>query len=84
MSWYLYIAIARTGIYYTGISTDPKRRIKDHNRGKGSSLARSQGPFKLIYTSPPLPNQSEARKREIEVKSWDRAKKQRLINDELR
>jgi putative endonuclease len=83
MSWYLYIAEARTGIYYTGITTDPKRRIKDHNRGKGSSLARSQGPFTLLYVSEPLSNQSVARKYEIEVKGWNRKKKERLINGEL-
>lgn len=83
MPWYLYIARARTGIYYTGITTDTDRRIRDHNAGKGSSLARSQGPFTLIYTSPPLENQSIARKCEIEVKSWSRTKKEQLMNDVL-
>ena len=79
MPWYLYLARARTGIYYTGITTNPERRIRDHNRGRGSSLARSQGPFTLIYTSPSLPDQSAARKREIEVKSWSRKRKEQLI-----
>ena len=82
MSWFLYIAQARTGIYYTGITTDPARRIQDHNKGKGSSLARSQGPFTLIYTSPPLPDQSTARKREIEVKRWSRERKEKFIKEE--
>ena len=79
MSWYLYIAQARTGIYYTGITTNPERRIQDHNKGKGSSLAKAQGPFTLIYTSPPFPDQSAARKQEIQVKSWPRKKKEKLI-----
>ena len=83
MSWYLYIAEARTGIYYTGITTDPERRIKDHNRGKGSSLARSQGPFTLLYTSGPLPDQSAARKREIKVKGWSRKEKEELMRGEI-
>lgn len=83
MSWYLYLARARTGIYYTGITTDPKRRIIDHNKGKGSSLARSQGPFTLIYTSGPLPNQSIATKLEIKVKGWSRKEKKQLIKGEL-
>jgi putative endonuclease len=82
MPWFLYIARARTGIYYTGITTDTKRRIKDHNRGKGSSLARSQGPFTLIYTSNSLPNQSVARKLEIQVKGWTRKEKEGLIKGE--
>ena len=83
-SWYLYIAQARTGIYYTGISTDPKRRIDDHNNGKGSSLAKAQGPFTLRYVSPAMPNRSIATKREIEVKSWARAKKEKLITSAIK
>lgn len=78
-SWFLYIALARTGRYYVGITTDPPRRIEDHNHGRGSRMAVNQGPFTLVYISPPLPNQSAARKREIQVKGWPRAKKQKLI-----
>lgn len=80
MAWYLYIAQARTGRYYVGITTEPERRIKDHNEGRGCRMAVNQGPFTLVYTSPPLPDQSTARKMEIEAKSWRRAKKQKLIN----
>ena len=83
MSWYLYIAEARTGIYYTGITTDPERRIKDHNKGRGSSLARSQGPFTLLYVSDALPDQSTARKQEIQVKGWSRKEKEKLVRGEL-
>ena len=81
--WYLYIAQARTGRYYVGITTEPARRIKDHNKGRGSRMAVNQGPFTLVYTSPALPDQSSARKREIEVKSWNRAKKIRLIDGDI-
>ena len=83
MSWYLYIAQARTGRYYVGITTEPARRIKDHNKGRGSRMAVNQGPFVLVYTSPSLPNQSTARKLEIQVKGWTRAKKQKLIDGQL-
>lgn len=83
MPWFLYIAQARTGNYYVGITTEPERRIRDHNKGNGARMAKNQGPFTLIYTSPPLLNQSAARKMEIEVKSWKRAKKGKLINGEV-
>lgn len=83
MSWYLYIAQARTGNYYVGITTEPTRRIKVHNAGRGSRMAMIQGPFTLVYTSEPLPDQSTARKQEIQVKNWKRAKKIRLINGEI-
>jgi len=83
MSWYLYIARARTGRYYVGITTEPDRRIKEHNKGRGSRMAVNQGPFKLVYVSQPMLNQSEARKREIQVKGWTRQKKERLIIGEI-
>ncbi len=83
MSWYLYIAESSKGKFYVGITTEPKRRIEDHNKGNGSRMAKIEGPFRLIYTSLPMANQSEARKREIQIKGWTRAKKQKLIKGEL-
>jgi putative endonuclease len=82
MNWYVYIAEAKTGYYYTGITTNPELRILKHNKGRGSQMARQQGPFELIYTSSPFPNKSEARKREAQIKGWSREKKQKLINGE--
>lgn len=79
MPWYLYIAQARTGRYYVGITTEPDRRIRDHNSGRGCRMAVNQGPFKLVYTSQQLPNQSIARKLEIKIKAWTRSKKHKLI-----
>jgi len=80
MSWYVYIAKAKTGRFYTGITTNTESRITKHNSGKGSRFARDQGPFKLVYSSKTFLNKSEARKREIQVKGWSRNKKLKLIN----
>ena len=79
MNWHVYIAKARTERYYTGITNDPETRIIKHNIGKGSRMAKQQGPFVLIYTSLPFPNKSEARKREIQIKGWKKEKKEKLI-----
>ena len=79
-SWFVYVAKAKTGRFYTGITTDPAKRIIAHNNGKGSRFAKDQGPFELTYTSPAFPNKSEARKREIQIKGWRRVKKLNLIN----
>ena len=83
MLWYLYIAEARTGNYYVGISTDVARRIDDHNKGHGAIMAKTQGPFKLVYTSKPLPDQSTARKLEMKIKKWPRERKTNLISGNL-
>ena len=79
MSWYVYIARASTGHYYTGITNNPKNRIMKHNSGKGSRMAKQQGPFVLVYVSGDLINKSEARKREIQIKGWTTLKKEKLI-----
>lgn len=82
MKWYVYIAQAKTGRYYTGITTDPKRRIVDHNRGKGAKFAIDQGKLTLKYISHVFATQSEARKREMQIKGWTREKKEKLIREE--
>lgn len=82
MSWYVYIAQARTGRFYVGITTDPQERIEKHNRGQGSKFAVNQGPFVLIYSSPAFPDKSSARIREVQVKKWSREKKEKLIQGE--
>ena len=58
MSWYVYIAEARTGRYYTGITTNAGKRIIKHNSGKGSRFGIEQGPFELVYVSEAFPNKS--------------------------
>ncbi len=80
MSWFVYIAKARTGRFYTGITIDPEKRIDVHNKGKGSKFAKDQGPFELVYSSTEFTNKSEARKREIQIKGWSREKKIKLIS----
>ena len=80
MYWYVYLAKAKTGRFYTGITTEPENRIVKHNSGKGSKFAKDQGPFELLYSSEAFLNKSKARKREIQIKGWSRAKKLKLIN----
>ncbi|MDA1208880.1 MAG: GIY-YIG nuclease family protein [bacterium] len=82
MSWYVYIAQARTGRYYTGITQNPNQRMIDHKRGKGAKFAHDQGLDHFTYISPPLITKSEARKREIQIKGWTREKKENLIQGE--
>jgi len=82
MSWFVYIAQAPISRYYTGITTNPKRRIQEHNHDKGAKFAHDQGALRLIYVSPPLSDQSSAKLREIQIKGWTRKKKEKLIRRE--
>lgn len=82
MNWYVYIAESKFKHLYTGITNNPELRIIKHNSGKGSQMAKQQGPFALVYVSGSFANKSEARIREVQIKKWSKKKKQKLIEGE--
>ncbi|MFH1866552.1 MAG: GIY-YIG nuclease family protein [Patescibacteria group bacterium] len=57
----------KDGRLYIGLSSNPERRLKEHNDGKTHST-RSRRPFKIIYCEN-LPNRQLARKKELYLKS---------------
>lgn len=77
--WYLYIIQTINNKLYTGITTDPKRRFKEHssNLKKRAKFFRSNPPLKIIYTEE-YQNRSEASKREYEIKKMKRSDKEKL------
>lgn len=82
--WYLYIVENSLGHYYTGISTDIKRRFNEHQSGgiKCAKALRGKSPLSLKYCML-LGGHSEALKAEIWVKKLSRQAKQKLINGKL-
>lgn len=81
MAFYCYILECSDGTYYTGWSTEPERRLLQHNRGAGARYTRSRRPVRLVYTEE-LPDKGAALKRERAIKALSRARKQRLIGKE--
>ena len=63
---------------YTGITTNVTERVERHNRKKASRYTRMRLPVELVYQED-LSDKSFARKREIQIKNWTRAKKLALI-----
>lgn len=78
--YYLYLIECRDKSIYTGITTDVKRRFKEHASGKGGAYTRSRKVKKILYTEQ-FANRSQAQKREAEIKSWSRNKKLNLIKN---
>ena len=76
--WYVYILLCEDGSLYTGISNNPGKRFSDHKNGKGGHYTRSHKPIKLVYQEQ-FDTQSEALKREIQIKGWSREKKIRIL-----
>jgi len=78
MPWSLYIIQCRDGSLYTGITTDIFRRVKEHNAKKGAFYTQNKTPVKLVYQEA-MANQSEARKREAQIKRLEKSEKLALI-----
>jgi putative endonuclease len=49
INWFLYIIRCKNKSLYTGITTDVKRRFKEHQEGKGSKYLRGKSPLKLVF-----------------------------------
>ncbi|AFS79419.1 GIY-YIG domain protein [Gottschalkia acidurici 9a] len=65
---YVYIVECKDGTLYTGWTTDLKRRISEHNSGKGAKYTRARGPVKLKYFEK-FDTKQEAMKREYQIKN---------------
>jgi len=77
--WYVYILLCEDKSLYTGVSNNLEKRFSDHINGKGGRYTRSHKPIEIVYCEQTA-SQSEALKREIEIKSWKREKKIAKLN----
>ncbi len=74
---YTYLLLCSDGTYYCGWTTDPARRVKAHNSGKGAKYTKTRRPVKLVYLEE-SETKSKAMKREAEIKKMSHIEKERL------
>lgn len=79
MPFFCYIVRCADGSYYTGWSTDPQRRVSQHNKGQGSKYTRMHRPVTLVYVEEQA-TRSEAMQREYRIKRLGREKKHALVD----
>lgn len=74
---------ARSGKLYTGISTDVKRRYREHSEGgiKGARFFRGDPPQALVYAEPAA-DRAAASRREAAIKNLSRLEKLALISEQ--
>ena len=66
---YVYILRSRkNNQWYTGCTSDLRKRFKEHNEGRTGSWTKGRVPFKLIYYEAYL-HLGDARAREKQIKS---------------
>jgi len=79
---FCYILECADGTYYTGWTTDPDRRERQHNLGKGAKYTSTRRPVRMVYVEP-QPDRSAALRRERQLKTFSHAKKKALIQYHL-
>ncbi len=79
-SWFVYIIQNEKGHYYTGITTDLKRRFEEHaSSKKGAKFFNTGAPVEMVF-SKKFANRSLASKFECLIKKLTRNQKIVLIS----
>jgi putative endonuclease len=80
MGYYCYMVECADGTYYTGWTTDPERRVEEHNAGRGALYTKFRRPVELIYLEEVI-DRSAAQRREYIIKKLTREKKVNLVRE---
>jgi len=78
---FVYIVECADGSFYTGWTTDPDRRLREHNAGRGARYTRSRRPLELAYLEP-QPDRASAMRRERALKNLSHAQKRALAEQQ--
>jgi putative endonuclease len=76
--YFVYIVRCADRSLYTGYARNPDERLAVHNAGKGAKYTAGRLPVVLVYQETCV-SRSAALKREHEIKTWSRAKKEALL-----
>ncbi len=78
MAWFVYVARCGDGSLYTGVTTNPSRRERVHNAGRGGAYTRSRLPVRLVHLEPVV-DRGTALRREREIKRLSRGEKEAMV-----
>lgn len=75
---FVYILVCRDGTLYTGYTTNLKRRLDSHNKGRAAKYTRGRTPVRLAYYEL-CPEKGSALSREYAIKQLSRQEKLDLV-----
>ncbi|MFB6200878.1 MAG: GIY-YIG nuclease family protein [Halorhabdus sp.] len=76
---FVYVLRCADGTLYTGYTTDPERRVREHDRGEGAKYTRGRTPVEPVHLER-FESQSAAQSREYEIKQLSRRQKESLVD----
>ena len=79
MAAFVYLLRCADGTLYCGWSTDPERRLRQHQAGTASRYTRTRLPVELVYLRE-LASRSEAMREEARIKRLPSAAKRGIAN----
>jgi putative endonuclease len=79
---FVYIVRCADGSLYTGYARDPQKRVDVHNNGRGARYTSGRRPVILVYAEE-FDSASQALKRERQLKSLSKRKKEALVGGDL-
>lgn len=81
MTWYVYMLRCADDTLYSGITTDLKRRVEEHNTDnkKGAKYTRVRRPVELVYKKR-CKDRSRAASAEAALKQLTKIEKEALIS----
>lgn len=80
--WFLYVLRCADDTLYTGITTDPERRVHEHNNTRQAArYTRCRRPVEMVAVWE-YPDRSEASKAEFAFKQLDRSEKLERVGEQ--
>ncbi len=76
--WFVYLIRAASGALYCGITTNPARRLAEHQRGRGARFFRSSPAIAMVYQEQ-YASKGAALRREYAIKQLGKAAKEQLV-----
>ncbi len=80
MLFYVYILRCNDGSYYTGHTDNLEKRLSEHSMSKYNGYTSTRLPVELVFQQG-FNSRYEAMTAEIKLKTWNRKKKEALIQD---
>lgn len=79
MPYYVYMLLCEGDTFYTGYTKTPESRMELHKRGKGAKYTHLHRPKRLVHIEV-YDSQSEAMRRERQIKKLTHRQKLKLVN----